>query len=427
LLAVADQGLFALTNFGVSVLLARWLSQRDFGAFAVASSVLLLLGTVHTAVLTEPMLVFGPSRYAGGTAAYLGRLTRLHFLVTAVLSAVILLALPVVALAGSAAAPLGALALAAPAILYLWLARRACYIDGQPGLAAAAGLAYAVLVPAAIVLLATLGRLTAASALVTLGAASALVGLGLTRRLMRSADRAGVPPSREVARVHWEYGRWAIGSGLLGWVPGNLVMLALPLWHSLGEAGTLRVATTLIMPVQQVQAALATLLLPALVRARQSGRLRSTATTAHLLFAGSSLLYLPIVVILGAEVTGRLFGEQYRLGGASLWLVAAIPLFTAVSLVSTAVLRALERPDQVLLTSIGSTVVTCVLGLPLIWRWGVEGALASILLSALTAAALARWANVRLTSEERAGERRHGRGVSARRGFDAAPGHSPSL
>jgi O-antigen/teichoic acid export membrane protein len=416
----------------VSLLLARWLSQRGYGGFAVAFSVLLLLGTVHTAVLTEPMLVFGPSRYRDRTASYLRRLTPLHFIVTAALSVVILLVLLVLALAGSSpgpVGPLGALAVSAPAILFLWLARRACYINAQPALAAAGGLIYAVLVPVAMLLLTTLGRLTAASALLTLGAASLLVALWLRRRVIRSASApAGPLQSAEVARAHWVYGRWAIASGVLSWVPGNVVVLALPLWHSLGEAGTLRVATTLIMPVQQVQAALATLLLPALVRARESGRLRSTATTAHLLFAGSSLAYLPIVVILGSALTGRLFGDQYRLSGTALWLIAAIPFFTALSLVSTAVLRAVERPDQVLLTSIGSTAVTCLIGLPLIWRWGVEGALASILLSAATAAALARWANLRLATAGRPGERRHGGRVGTRRGFDAtAPGQPSSL
>jgi O-antigen/teichoic acid export membrane protein len=421
--------LFALTNFVVSLLLARWLPAREYGGFAVAFSVLLLLGTVHTAVLTEPMLIFGPSRYRGRTASYLRLLTPLHFALTAALSAVVLFVVLILALTGTASGSGGALvgvAVSAPAILFLWLARRACYIDALPGLAAAAGLVYAVLVPTGMLLLTALGWLTAASALLTLGAASLLVGLGLRRRLTRSVGPAAEPlRSGEVARDHWTYGRWALASGLLSWVPGNIVVLALPLWHSLAEAGTLRVATTLIMPVQQVQAALATLLLPSLVRARESGRLRSTATTAQLVFAGSSLGYAPIVLLLGSALTGSLFGEQYRLSGTTLWLVAAIPFFTAVSLVSVAVLRAVERPDQVLLTSVGSTAVTFLIGLPLIWRWGVDGALASILLSAVAAAVLARWANLRVTAGTRTSAGRHGRRVTA--GLKAAPGRSPSL
>ena len=86
-----DQGLFALTNFIVNVLLARWLSQSDYGAFAVAFSVLLLMGTIHTAVLTEPMLVLGPSRFKARTAAYIRRLVPIHFALSSGMGVVILL------------------------------------------------------------------------------------------------------------------------------------------------------------------------------------------------------------------------------------------------------------------------------------------------------------------------------------------------
>jgi len=117
LLAVADQGLFALTNFGVSVLLARWLPQRDYGTFAVAFSALLLMGTVHTALLTEPMLVLGPSRYRGRTASYVHRLAPLHLRLTAGMSAVLLVGLLLLGLGRrqvDAAATLAALAVASP-------------------------------------------------------------------------------------------------------------------------------------------------------------------------------------------------------------------------------------------------------------------------------------------------------------------------
>ncbi|MDR7400087.1 MAG: hypothetical protein QN144_12370, partial [Armatimonadota bacterium] len=61
--AVADQGLFSGANFVVNVLLARWLSPAEYGAFAVALSIFYLLAGFHSAVLTEPMMVFGAGRY----------------------------------------------------------------------------------------------------------------------------------------------------------------------------------------------------------------------------------------------------------------------------------------------------------------------------------------------------------------------------
>src|SRR3954470_23333844 len=56
--AIADQGLFAVSNLLVNVLLARGLAPAEYGAFATAYTVLLLVTGFHSALLIEPMLVF---------------------------------------------------------------------------------------------------------------------------------------------------------------------------------------------------------------------------------------------------------------------------------------------------------------------------------------------------------------------------------
>ena len=55
-LAILDQALFAGANFLVNIFLARWLTPTEYGAFALAYSIFLLLGAFHTAILTEPMM-----------------------------------------------------------------------------------------------------------------------------------------------------------------------------------------------------------------------------------------------------------------------------------------------------------------------------------------------------------------------------------
>jgi O-antigen/teichoic acid export membrane protein len=390
--AVTDQGLFALTNFTVSVLLARWLSPTDYGAFAVAFSVLLLMGTVHTALLTEPMLILGPSRFRDRTAAYVRRLSTLHFALTSVMGVALLLIVASLAVLQSpfrAATTLAALAVSAPAILFLWLLRRACYIESRPRLAAASALVYALLVPAGMFSLTQVGVLTAASGVMTMGMSGLVVAIWLMLRLTRYGAEQTTTISRpEVTRAHWTYGRWALGSGLLSWVPSNAVVLALPLWHSLEDAGALRVATTLMLPVLHVQGALGPLFMPTLVRARLSGRLRSSAFAMGSLFLALSAFYAPVVLIFGSWFAELLFGTQYPIDGTTLWLLAAIPLVSAVSGVAGAVLRAVERPDRVLWTYVAATTVTLLVGLPLVFAYGVDGALASLLLSAATTAIL---------------------------------------
>ena len=76
--AILDQGLFAGTNFLINIFLARWLEPAQYGAFATAYSIFLLLGTFHTAILTEPMLVFGSGKYSRRFHEYLGFLLYGH-------------------------------------------------------------------------------------------------------------------------------------------------------------------------------------------------------------------------------------------------------------------------------------------------------------------------------------------------------------
>jgi hypothetical protein len=72
--AILDQSLFAISNFALNLLLAHWLSPQDYGAFAAVFAVFLLIGTLHTGPLTEPMLVLGSGRYKNRLTEHLGTL-----------------------------------------------------------------------------------------------------------------------------------------------------------------------------------------------------------------------------------------------------------------------------------------------------------------------------------------------------------------
>src|SRR5437899_1179777 len=70
-LSVADEVLISGSNFMVSVMLGRWLSSAQYGAYALSFSIFLLLTSIHQALLLEPMSVFGPSLYPDLQREYL--------------------------------------------------------------------------------------------------------------------------------------------------------------------------------------------------------------------------------------------------------------------------------------------------------------------------------------------------------------------
>src|SRR5262249_49199249 len=139
-------------NFLVNLLLARWLEPAQYGAFAAAYTVFFLLAALYTAVLTEPMLVFGAGKYAEKFQKYFGILIIGHWEIRGVIALILALAALVFWLLGSSsmAQVILGLAISSPFILLLWLVRRAFYVRVQPQWAAAGGVLYIALMLAGL-------------------------------------------------------------------------------------------------------------------------------------------------------------------------------------------------------------------------------------------------------------------------------------
>jgi O-antigen/teichoic acid export membrane protein len=387
-LAIADQGLFAGSNFLLNVLLARWLAPADYGAFALAYSVFLLFGVFHTAILTEPMLVFGPGKYRERFPEYLGILLRGHFA----------LMLPGAALLAAAALLLGwvysptvgraflALALAGPFILLLWLLRRAFYVRLNPGWSAVSGGVYLAILLASILALRPAGRLTPATGFLAMAAASLITCLVLFV-LLRPKLATESSAMRAVAADHWRYGKWAAATAAPSWFSSNIYFLVLPAWFGLEAAGALKALINLAMPALHTISALGVLLLPILVRARDRGgphTMKRTMKLSLAVFLSGSACYLALLWGFRLQIFQFLYAGKYaEYASWPLLLVGMAPIVASFPTVLGGALRALERPDWVLWSYCAACGFALVVGWPLSAASGVAGALAGLLLTSL--------------------------------------------
>lgn len=381
--AVTDQGLFAISNFVLNILLARWLYPQDYGAFAATFAVFLFLGTLHTGVLTEPMVVFGSGRYKNRLSEYLGTLLGGH-LGFAVLSGLLLLLASLgLGLAGlsSLSMMLLALALAGPFILLLWLMRRACYIRLEPHLAASGGALYMALLLAGAYALYLLEWLTAASALGVMGFSSLVVSLWLAVRLHIKRP----PPFRRdklphAALVdHLRFGRWSVATQALAWAPANIYFLLLPLGGGLEASASMKALTNLMLPAQMTIGALSALLLASLTQARGEARFGTLVRYSIGLFVFGSGLYCLLVGLFHDSLVAWLYEGKYGEVAQLLWILGLIPVIYSVSQVLYAALQAFERPDQVFRAHAISTIPGLMLGVALMFAWGVVGAAVGML------------------------------------------------
>lgn len=390
--AIADQGLFAVSNFVLNIVLARWLVPEAYGAFALAFSLFLLVSTVHTALLTEPMLVFGPGTYRESFEKYVGVLIREHWKLSCLLGALLAatgaglwMQSPLIALA------VWAVGAATPFLLLQWLLRRACYVRLQPRIASLAGLGYSILLISGAYALHEMDVLSPFSAFALMGLASFAAAAWLAHRLGLPLAPRRDDLVRQTRIQHWSYGRWAVGAAVLTWVPGNVYYVLLPIWGGLEATGTLRALVNLVTPIIHTNVALSLVLLPALVSVRGTPAFKQRVTMAALVLCSGAILYWVALGYLHQPVLRWLYDGKYAADASTLWLLGLLGVASAVVAVCGAALRAMARPDRVFWAYMGSSLVAVIAGVSLISLWQVRGAAIGMVLSAVATAVGLAW------------------------------------
>jgi len=387
-LALTDQALFVGAQFALNIMLARWLTPEGYGAFAVAYAVYLLAIAVHSALLVEPMMVFGSGRYLETRRSYLGIVLRGHWLLTVPAG---LLALGAGLLIGRMnSQPVGralcALGFALPLTLLSDLIRRAFYIEMRPGRAAAGGAVYFSALLALVWWLRAGNRLTPAAAIIAMGAAALLTaGMQLVWLGSQWPRTSGKLPAGRVASEHWSYGRWVLAGVLPSWTLLNLYYVVLPVRFGLKESGALKAIMNLAMPAIHGVIACGLLAMPLFVRHRHAGGSRLMQRTVRRVtgvFVAGAATYLLLVWFFRVPILALLYGGRYlEYSGLPVFLVGLVPLGTALTVSLGCALRALERPDLVFWANVAASVISLSLGLRLTAAWGVLGAVAGYLVS----------------------------------------------
>lgn len=381
--AIADQALFATSNLIINVLLARWLSPREYGAFVTGYVVLLLVGVAHGGLLIEPMMVFGPSRYANRFAQYLSVLLRFHVAFSAVAMATLLLVSAAQYAWGAPelARTFVGLAFAAPFIFLSWLVRRACYVERRPAVAALGGAIYLVVSGAGATLLYSVGLLTSMAAQLLMGAAACISAIVILRQVAHSwRSQTSRSETARLWHEHFNFFRWSGSSGLLYFAQGLIFYLLLPLFGGLEASAALRAMTNFVMPILQSDSALIVLVTPELARARRNPHdLSRIARWAMRLFALEGALCWLLVAVFRHDLVRFTYGDRYIAYADLLLVLGALPLVASRVNVLGALLRVQQQIRQVFVASMAAALVSLAIGLATMARFGAFGAVVAMI------------------------------------------------
>jgi O-antigen/teichoic acid export membrane protein len=403
--AVADQALYSASTFTLNLLLALWVTPAEYGGYMAATATFWVALLVYDALLMQPMMVFGSVRYHDRPTAYLAILMFFHWCASAIISAALAVGGLALMFWGSrtAGSALLGYAAAVPLMLLLWLVRRRFYVWGHVRLAAVAGVIYMFGMFAITFALHRSGMLSPFTAPLAAGAASALAVAALVgMRHFRLRSSGAGEFSREVARAHWRYSRWAVLTAVIAWARGGIYFLVVPALVGLPANAALNVLWNLVAPAILVSYVAPQLLVPTFSRARQDRRAAPLMwVVLPVLVAGASL-YALFVGLFGGTLIDFVYRGRYSQYNDLAWLIGLIVPPTAAFMTFQAFLRAHERPDREFSAYVCATLVTC-FGIVAIEAWGLFGAIIGLLASAVATMLVMFWWVLRMSYAETPG------------------------
>jgi O-antigen/teichoic acid export membrane protein len=392
-LAILDQGLISGSNFLISVLLGRWLMPAQYGAFALAFTIFILLSYAYHAFLAEPQGVFCGSTYRDCLRGYLKALLGIQGILTA--GGILLLGgcAAVAYVLGKGDGLPGALAgvaIASPCILFFWMMRRAFYMNMAPARSAVGAIVYFVLSTAGLLYAFRHNLVSPFSAYLIMAVAALGTGLYLLSQVNKVLPPDTVaPPSRSEAwRKHWEYGRWAIGVSALTWMSYYMYYPVVTAFGGMAEAGQLRALMNLSLPLEQSYMALSILFLPYASRScREKGVAQANPLMVRitLLFVAGALLYWAVVMPFQSNLFQLLYKGKYLEVAYLIPYVALGTILWAAAFGPAILLRAIESPDSIFYSRLAASILSVVVGIPAAYGFGLLGVLWTIAIANVSA------------------------------------------
>lgn len=374
---IIDQGLFSSTNFLLNIMLARWLPPDEYGAFAIAFTVMLILSGILGSLIYEPMMVFGSTQFSGLFPIYIQRLGFIQLAMVIFLSCLSILT--VFFLTGPIKIAILWMAISMPFTLSFWFFRQACYLESRSTLAAVASSIYFATITGGVILIKSENLLSLVNVYLLQALASMLGVIIISYNLLKGTSQMeNKIPFRQIINIHWNYGRWILPASLVNSSANLLITPLIGIFRGLGETGVYKAYLNLITPLSQLITAFNLYFLPRLSRKYseiENYKADRIFIKIFFFYVGITLAYLVPIHFAGNIMIDFLYNSQYYSSFSSIIpYIEIILLLTTISSILGIRVRALEKPKAVLLGKIASAAM--ILGTLYYWlmKTGVAGA-----------------------------------------------------
>jgi O-antigen/teichoic acid export membrane protein len=389
-LSTVDQALSVGGMFLLNVALARVNTKEEYGVFALSYSVLTFLMGLHNAVILEPYTVYGSGRHRDQLSDYAALLWRANWRLGLAFTGLGVLVWRILFWADRplASLPLLGMAITCSALTTAAFVRRSFYIRRRPDLAAKFSLIFFLSCAVLLYLSIRAGILDGFYAFMIAALAWIAAGVFLFRELPeRAAHRNFMASEPGYWSEHWKYARWVFVTAFVFqltaqgyyWLTAGLL--------SVKDVGNLRALQNVVTPIDQLFTAANLLILPAMCSRFAAAHVAGLVKVWKSYCAGwllATLSFAGLVNIVGRPVMHGLYGGKFDDVSSLLGILAFLPVVVGIGHTINSALKAAEKPNLVFYAYVFGGATTFLLGIPLVIRFGLRGAVYGMLLSGAT-------------------------------------------
>ncbi len=384
--ALIDQLVISAGNFATMILVARGLSPEAFGWFALAFSLLLFANNFQLGIVTQPHNVLGATRQGNDYARYTTA-TAVSQLLLGTLGALLAVAGWLIARAAGWSG--AAMILPLAPLIFAWqfqeFVRRCLYTQGRMR---AATTNDSVTYGTRVIVLGVLwwhGGLTVPSAMYAMAATAALGGaIGLWQIRDSLVARFDVSALRE----NWEYGKWLVGTELVGyWLSTQLFIYLAAGMVGVAAVGILKAVDIAFGPARVLATALSNVLpIRFATTLKTEGNLGLDRQFRKALWLSVPMLglYCVLITALAKPALWVLFGDKYIGQTSVLMLYAVFAFVSYLSMILGTALRAKRMTREVFINRVMASAIAIPLGWVLIYWLGIYGAVLGMIVTYLS-------------------------------------------
>jgi O-antigen/teichoic acid export membrane protein len=409
-LSVVDQAMLSATTFVIGLVLARFTTPGNYGAWALAVGVQLVLGGIQSAVVITPLTILGAPRTGDDLRRWVSALLAGQVAVS--LCFTVLLATASVAVGRASTDPTLSRALAGLSVAILFVhaqefCRRVLFLRLAAGRVLLNDLVYCSLQVVGVTALWALDRRSGTAGewlsagnifLATAAAALAgtMVGLWQARELLSGRRLIG---ARALLREAWEMGRFNLGGQV-----GSTILLYANRFVAAAFGGTVGVAMLeaprlLVAPLHVVSISAGSVTTPrAAVAYATGGRkaLLGFLVPVAALWTGGFLAYALVVAVAPGFWLQLFYGDKFKGTETILVLWCLCYAISGLRVLPASALKVVRHYRVVMWSSLTAGCVMVAAALVLCPHLGVEGVVlgrltGDIVLLALLVAAFVKW------------------------------------